>query len=112
PTIDLFGSKKPDEQAELQWRLSMPLMALVLSIVAVPLARVKPRQGRYPRGGLAILIYFVYSLLLRVPKAWVTHGQLSSTVGLWWVHALIAVLVLLLLYRNALWRTLTWWRRS
>jgi len=61
-------------------------MALVLTLVAVPLSRLRPRQGRYARVGLAIVIYFVYSNLLSAAKVWVEKGDLPPTVGVWWVR--------------------------
>ncbi len=45
PTADLFGSDNPRYQAELQWRLSTPLLVFVVTLLAVPLSRVNPRQG-------------------------------------------------------------------
>ncbi len=100
PTDLLFGSSDLADQAELQWRLSMPLMALVLSFVAVPLSRLRPRQGRYARIGFAILAYFAYSNLLSAAKVWVARGVLPPEVGLWWVHALMAAIAVLLMLRK------------
>jgi lipopolysaccharide export system permease protein len=84
--------------------MSIPLMALVLTLLAVPLARLRPRQGRYARIGLAILIYFVYSNLLAAAKVWVARGLLPEGVGLWWVHATLVGLALLALFREEIWR--------
>ena len=39
-------------------------MAVVLMVLAVPLSKLRPRQGRFARVGLAVLVYFVYSNLL------------------------------------------------
>ena len=61
PTRELLGSDAPSDIAQLQFRVSTPLMALVLTLVAVPLSRLRPRQGRYARVGFAIVVYFVYS---------------------------------------------------
>ena len=61
-------------------------MALVLTLIAVPLSRLRPRQGRYARVGFAIVVYFVYSNLLYAAKAWLEKGDLSPAVGVWWVH--------------------------
>jgi lipopolysaccharide export system permease protein len=103
PTAQLLGSPLPERQAELQWRLSMPLMALVLTVLAVPLSRLRPRQGRYARIGFAILIYFLYSNLLSAAKVWMARGLLPPLVGLWWVHALLVVVAFLVLFRRAIW---------
>lgn len=103
PTMALLTSSDPVDRAELQWRLSMPLMAFVLTLLAVPLARLRPRQGRYTRIGLAILLYFVYANLLSAAKVWVAKGTLSPLVGVWWVHALFIGFALFMLFRRALW---------
>ncbi len=103
PTMALLASSDPADRAELQWRLSMPLMAFVLTLLAVPLARLRPRQGRYARIGLAILLYFVYANLLSAAKVWVAKGTLSPLVGVWWVHVLFAGFALFMLFRRALW---------
>ena len=50
-------------------------MALVLTLIAVPLSRLRPRQGRYARVGFAIVVYFVYSNLLSASKVWVEKGD-------------------------------------
>jgi lipopolysaccharide export LptBFGC system permease protein LptF len=63
-----------------------PLMALVLTLVAVPLSRLRPRQGRYARVGFAIVVYFVYSNLLAASKVWLEKGELPPQIGVWWVH--------------------------
>ena len=99
-TRALFDSSDPEDRAELQWRLSMPLMAFVLTLLAVPLARLRPRQGRYARIGLAILLYFIYSNLLAAAKVWVAKGLVPVSLGLWWVHAAIVALALIALFQR------------
>ena len=101
PTRELLGSDAPSDIAQLQFRASTPLMALVLTLVAVPLSRLRPRQGRYARVGFAIVVYFVYSQLLYAAKAWLEKGELSPTVGVWWVHAAALALGLYLVAREA-----------
>ena len=65
-------------------------MALVLTLIAVPLSRLRPRQGRYARVGFAIVVYFVYSNLLSAAKVWLEKGELPPLIGVWWVHLLVA----------------------
>jgi lipopolysaccharide export system permease protein len=105
-TRALLASSDLEERAELQWRLSIPLMAVVLTLLAVPLARLRPRQGRYARIGLAILLYFVYSNLLAAAKVWVARGVVPEALGLWWVHAALVALALLALFREEIWHRL------
>jgi lipopolysaccharide export system permease protein len=101
PTRDLLGSNAPSDIAQLQYRTSTPLMALVLTLVAVPLSRLRPRQGRYARVGFAIVVYFVYSNLLTAAKVWLEKGELPPMVGVWWVHAAAIALGLYLVMREA-----------
>ena len=101
PTRDLLGSSAPVDIAQLQFRASTPIMALVLTLVAVPLSRLRPRQGRYARIGFAIVIYIVYANLLSACKVWVEKGDLPPIVGVWWVHAAALALGLFLVIREA-----------
>lgn len=101
PTRELLGTGTAQDVAQLQSRASTPIMALVLTLVAVPLSRLRPRQGRYARVGFAIVVYFVYSNLLSAAKVWIEKGQLSPLLGVWWVHALAIALGFYLLARQA-----------
>jgi lipopolysaccharide export system permease protein len=101
PTAALIGSGNPSDIAQLQFRASTPIMALVLTLVAVPLSRLRPRQGRYARVGFAIVLYFVYSNLLSASKVWLEKSELPPIVGVWWVHAAALALGLYLVMRDA-----------
>jgi len=100
PLSDLLASADPADRAELQWRLSVPLMALVLGLLAVPLANSSPRQGRYAGLGVGVLVYITYANLLGASKVWVEREQVPPYVGMWWVHALFLAAALFLLWRR------------
>jgi lipopolysaccharide export system permease protein len=101
PTSQLLGSDDLRDRAELQWRLSTPVFALVLMVLAVPLAKLRPRQGRFGRIGIAILAYFVYSLLLDANRVWVESGAVPEYVGPWGVHTVALCFGLWLLARES-----------
>jgi lipopolysaccharide export system permease protein len=101
PTRALWGSSDPSDIAQLQYRASTPLMALVLTLVAVPLSKLRPRQGRYTQVGFAIVVYYVYSNLLSASKIWVEKGDLPPAIGVWWVHVAALALGLYLVMRDA-----------
>jgi lipopolysaccharide export system permease protein len=92
PTSTLAVSSNPEQRAEYHWRLAIPVMAVVLALIAVPLARLRPRQGRYARIAYAILIYFVYTNLASGARVWIARGVMPEWLGLWWVHASVGVL--------------------
>jgi len=108
PTERLLQSNKPNERAELHWRLAVPISTVILGLLAVPLARANPRQGRYGRVFAGILVYVIYNNLMTVGRAWVNKGTVPDWVGMWWVHLLMFALVLFLLHRHS--RMPTAWR--
>jgi lipopolysaccharide export system permease protein len=106
PTEDLVGSTDPEKRAELHWRMALPTMSLVLTLLAVPLARLRPRQGRYSRVWLAVLVYFVYSNLISASKVWLARGTTSEFFGLWWTHVAIIVLAFAFISGSRSWANL------
>jgi lipopolysaccharide export system permease protein len=94
PTAMLLHSHDRAERAELHWRISMPIMCLVLALLAVPLSRLGPRQGRYARVWIAVLIFFIYYNLATAGRTWIARGTLPEGVGLWWTHVVAALLAL------------------
>ncbi len=97
PTRALVHSHDREQQAELQWRLALPAMAVVLTLLAVPLSRLNPRQGRYARFGVAVLLYLVYSSLVTLGRSWIARGTLPPSLGLWWTHAAIIAVAALVI---------------
>jgi lipopolysaccharide export system permease protein len=101
----LVNSPELADRAELQWRLSVPVMAVVLAFLAVPLGRSSPRQGRYAGIGAGVLIYVSYANLLGAARVWMERGKVPALIGMWWVHALFAAgAVVLLMARYGLLR--------
>ncbi|CAM4470020.1 MAG: Lipopolysaccharide export system permease protein LptF [Legionella sp.] len=101
-TASLWPLNNPDraKAAELQWRLSVPLMVLTLTLVAVPLSRINPRSGKYAKLFPAILIYIIYANLMFIGRNAVVSGVVPQWIGLWWIHILVAALGLFLIWRN------------
>ncbi len=102
----LFGSDALDDRAELQWRVSLPLGALLLAMLAVPLAYTSPRQGRFGKIGIAILVYIPFANLLSLTRKWIAGGAVPPWIGLWPVHVAMLLLILWLLARRVGWRWL------
>ena len=97
PTVSLSHAIERDKHAEFQWRLALPTMAIVLTMLAVPLSKLVPRQGRYAKVWVALLIYFVYTNLLAAGRVWLAEGRVPRSLGLWWVHAAVAGAALIII---------------
>ena len=96
PTSMLLQSGSPSHAAELQWRISLPLLIPVIVLLALPLAQVNPRQGRYAKLLPGILLYLMYLALLMSARGAVEDGRLSPGIGLWWVHGVFLMIALAL----------------
>ena len=73
-------------RSELLWRLAAPLSVLVLGLLALPLSRSSPREPRYARMLLALLVWLLYYNGLLLGRAWIGQGKLAPAFGLWWVY--------------------------
>jgi lipopolysaccharide export system permease protein len=100
PTSALLGSSDREDQAELQERIAAPLSVLILALLAVPLAHLKPREGRYGKLVLGILVYLVYAYLISFGVTWIGKGKIPAMLGLWWVHAGMLAFALVLVARR------------
>ncbi len=98
-TKTLFHSDNLEEIAELQWRLTAPLSAILLALLAIPLSRSSPRQGKYVKAPVAILIFAVYYNFSALSKKWVAQGVIDPVPGIWWGQLLLAALIGLLLWQ-------------
>jgi lipopolysaccharide export system permease protein len=98
-TRELLRSSAPVDRAELQWRLSVPISVVVLAILAVPLTRSSPREGRYARLGIGLLIYITYQNALAIARVWVEDEVIPTWLGVWWVHGVLLGFAALLLAR-------------
>ncbi|MCK5719003.1 MAG: LPS export ABC transporter permease LptF [Thiomargarita sp.] len=97
-TQKLWFSEELALQAELQWRISLPLSVILLAILAVPLSHTNPRQGQYSKILLGILTYLIYNNLLNVAKKWIERGDIPPIIGIWWVHFILIAIILVLFH--------------
>ena len=102
-TQELVSSIRPADRAELHWRVSLPVSLLVLVLLAIPLSRTSPREGRYARFGIALMIYVIYTNLLSIGRVWLERGVVGDSVGLWWVHAIAGLVALWMFAREGGW---------
>lgn len=101
-TKQLIPSGNLEEIAELQWRLTAPFSTILLALLGVALSRSSPRQGKYAKVPLGILVFAMYYNLNAITKKWVGQGVVGSLPGIWWTQVLLAALLLVLLWKPPL----------
>jgi len=87
-TWSLMQSDRLEDRALLHWRFSLPLIVPIVTLLAVRLSRVNPRQGRFFHLLPAMLVYITYLGLLIVARDWLAAGKVPEWLGMLWVHAL------------------------
>jgi lipopolysaccharide export system permease protein len=97
PTMELLSSRDPVFMAALQWRLAFPILVFVAALMAVPLSKTNPRQGRYLKMLPAILLFVFYYTFLSGARGAMESAKWPIFPGLWIIHLLFFVLALLLL---------------
>ena len=100
PTRDLLRNPNPIYLGELTWRIGLPLSALVLALLAIPLSFVNPRAGRSLNLVLAILVYMIYNNVISIAQAWVAQERIGLPAGLWGVHMIMLLILALLFFRR------------
>jgi lipopolysaccharide export system permease protein len=100
PTVALIASSGASERAELFWRLSVPISAFVLLLLAIPLSYVNPRMGRSFNLIAAAFLYMVYSNCLNLVQSVIAQGRLSMTGGLLLIHTMAIAGVVLLFWNR------------
>lgn len=87
----LIGDKDPAARAELQWRIGAPFAALVLALLALPMARQNTRSSTLGRLLIAVLAYLVFANLLILARTFIAEGKAPAALGLWWVQVPVFV---------------------
>lgn len=99
-TKDLWEDDSLESRSLLQWRISLPLILPVMTLLAVSISRVNPRQGRFAHLFPAMLIYIAYLGLLIVARKSLAKGNLPEWIGLWSVHVLFLFISIFMLKKE------------
>lgn len=100
PTMLLIGDSENGSWGQIMWRIAIPLAALNLALLAIPIGAVNPRMGRSGNLLIAGLVAMLYLNLINISQGWIIHGKLPFSIGVWLVHILFAIVTAILL----------WWR--
>lgn len=101
PTAVLLVADGRTQRAELFWRLSVPILALVLTLLAIPLSYVNPRMGRSFNLVAAAFLYMLYTNCINIVQSMIAQGTIDLWIGLLLPH-LAALVVVFLLFRHQL----------
>ena len=94
-SIDLLMEGGNLANAEIQWRLSQPISILILSFIGVFLAKTSPRTGKGVNLLFGIIIFMLYNNGLLVAKNSIESGQLNPFLGLWSIHILLILFIII-----------------
>jgi lipopolysaccharide export system permease protein len=86
--------------AELHWRLALPVFTLVCALLAVAMARVRPRASRFSRVVPGLVVLLGYYLAMMGNHHALETRLVPADIGMWAVHAAM-LLVLVGLLRRA-----------
>jgi lipopolysaccharide export system permease protein len=80
--------------------VGLPLSALILAVMAIPLSFVNSRARRSYSLVVALLLFFIYNNLLSLSQAWVGQEKLGFIPGLLSIHVLMLTASAILFYRR------------
>jgi len=100
PTLQLLQDDTNTARAQIMWRVALPLAALNLALLAIPLGAVNPRLGKSGDFLIAGLIGLLYMNLINLSRGWIRADRLDFSLGVWLVHAVFAALMAALLWRR------------
>lgn len=104
--IDQFVKKKrragenvAEEEVELNYRFSYPIITLILLLITLPLSVVLRRGGIAIGLGLSVALAFVYWGLIQSFRAYGVAGVMNPVVALWLPNILFAIVGIILMLK-------------
>jgi lipopolysaccharide export system permease protein len=101
PPLTLAITDTPAARGELFWRLSVPLCALLLSLLAVPLAATQPRAGKGLHFLMATLTFLIYFNFINLGLGWISQGRTVLPAMMVALHGTALVLFISLMWRKS-----------
>ena len=96
----LLQNNDQESKAEVHWRLALIFSAPIMALLAFPLSYTTPRQGRFGKLAVGILLYAVYANLNMTGRSMIEDGSIPNWLGLWWTHIIFILLSLWLVRRQ------------
>ncbi len=98
--VELLRDPTKRNLGEMSFRIGIPVGALILALLAIPLSFVNPRAGRSMNLLLALLVYVCYANMLSIAQASIAQSRIGFAAGVLGVHTFMFLLLLLLFYRR------------
>lgn len=96
----LSRSSDPGDIAELQWRESRGVNAILMALFATVLSRTKPRQGRFAKLLPLAILFTAIFYGSNICRTLVANGTLPVIPGVWLVPLIMLIGVLILIART------------
>ena len=96
-TSELWSSTNPQYQAELMWRLSLPITVILLSLLTIPISYFNPRTGNSYHVFVAVGFFLIYQNGLTLLRNAVSNGKISFWLGFLPMHILILMCIIILM---------------
>ncbi|MGV8893029.1 MAG: LPS export ABC transporter permease LptF [Burkholderiaceae bacterium] len=93
PINALLADPSVYNMGEILWRISLPIMGVLLMLLAVPLSFVNPRAGRSANLIIALLLFVTYSNMVSFFQALVVQSKLPFGIAWWPIHLIVALLI-------------------
>jgi lipopolysaccharide export system permease protein len=93
-TLELIERPGPQAMAELFWRIALPLMAMLLTLLAIPLSYVNPRIGRSFNLMVAILAFAIYYNWISFAQSSLGQGNMGLPLAFLITHGLMAAIMI------------------
>ncbi len=104
PMQMLFALDTKAAKGEILWRVSWPLAALNLVLLAVPLSYTNPRAGRSLSLVIAVLVFILYLNGISIGQTWVRGGKMEWYTGVLLINGFVFAVTALLFVRRV-WMT-------
>jgi len=94
------GDSDTVDTAKMQWNFSLAILSIIGVLLAVPISKVNPREGRYRKVLPAIFLFVLYLALLITGRGWIESGSLQPFPGLYMIHLIFLFMGAYFLYRK------------
>ncbi|WP_071058229.1 LPS export ABC transporter permease LptF [Pelistega sp. MC2] len=98
PLEKLIADNNKKSDSQLMWRFSLPLAALNLALLAIPLGAVNPRLGKSGNVIIAAIVGLLYMNILNMMRGWIAAGKIGLWTGLVSVNGGVLLLVIFLFW--------------